>query len=345
MLPGSKRETFHLMLAARHRVRRGIDPPQAHTALERLPEQIAALTASRALISEESLAAATPKQVRDLLDRLVPLEVHLVVTVRDLARQVPSFWQQKLKNGEGFGFTEYVDAVVARTPEAQRFWRNQDLPVVLGIWRGGVPAERIHLVPVPPAGTPGDVLLHRFCAVVGVDPATLDTAVPRRNPSLGLAQAELLRRVNIELADEWKVRGIYPTLGKMYFARAVLGQQAGTPARLPVGRRDWCIGLAREYVAHAGASGYDVVGDLEDLIPADDTFAEDAQEVSEADVAAASTTALAAMLTERGRRIQRRRRRAAGRQARRLARSEPAPRRSLARRALGRLRRMLLRPR
>ena len=59
-------------------------------------------------------------------------------------------------------------------------------------WSVIAPPERIHVVTVPPSGTPPEVLLERFCSVIGVDPAALDREVPRANESLGQVQAELL---------------------------------------------------------------------------------------------------------------------------------------------------------
>ena len=67
LVPGSKRDTFHLMLRVRQRYNPGFDPPAVADALDRLPGQLAKAKGPRALISEESLAPASDVQIRELV--------------------------------------------------------------------------------------------------------------------------------------------------------------------------------------------------------------------------------------------------------------------------------------
>ena len=101
LVPPTKRESFELMVvirdryadAARRRVR-----PQHPRAVHRASSR--RRTGSRAVYSQESLAAARPAQIERLLDACGDREVHVVVTVRDLARALPSAWQEELKAGQ-----------------------------------------------------------------------------------------------------------------------------------------------------------------------------------------------------------------------------------------------------
>jgi hypothetical protein len=197
MVPGSKAETFTLMLALRGRLREGVDPQSAYDAPARLRDLVAGESAPRLLLTEESIAPATVEQVRVLAENLPGVEVHVVLTVRDLARAIPSVWQQKITGSGRQPLDAYLEDVVGRSRRARSFWASQDLPAVLERWSVIAPPERIHVVTVPPSGTPPEVLLERFCSVIGVDPAALDREVPRANESLGQVQAELLRRVNV----------------------------------------------------------------------------------------------------------------------------------------------------
>jgi hypothetical protein len=316
LVPGSKRETFHLMLDVRGRYDERLDPADVATAVERLPAQLAA-AGERALVSEESLASATVAQARRLVEACGDREVHLVVTVRDLARLVPSMWQQQLRSGGTVGFDDYVDSLVRRQgPAAKRFWSNQGLLRVLDRWEKLVPAERIHVVTVPASG-PQTALLERYCSVLGVDAAPLASIVPPGNPSLGRVEAELLRRVNAELPPERRRRQVYGDVGKRYFSQRVLGGQRSGRARLPQRLEPWCAELAERMVERLASGGYEVVGDLDDLRPRPDSFEPDDRPVSDADVAAAAVTALTAMLDQRMARVQRRRRRRAASRSRR----------------------------
>ena len=301
LLPGSKRETFRVMLATRDRARPGVDGPEVTGALSRLRRSLAAALAEgradRFLLTEESLAPATAEQARRLVEHLDGTEVHLVLTVRDLARQVPSVWQQKVTARRRYSYDQYLAAVVDRRRRARDFWASQDLPAVLERWGSAVPAERIHVVTVPPAGSDPGLLLERFCAVLGVDPVALDTRVSRRNVSLGLVQTELLRRVNAELGGRLRRREAYRRAGKMYLGKRILSAQQGTPARLPRRLEEWCASVSASHVDAVREGRYDVVGALEDLLPAPSAFADDPQRVSEAEVADAAARAIAAMLT------------------------------------------------
>lgn len=316
LVPGTKRDTFHLMLDVRGRYDRDLDPPDVATAVERLPAQLEAATGRAALVSEESLAACTVAQARRLVDACVGREVHVVVTVRDLARVLPSMWQQQLRSGGDVGWDDYLDRVVSRQGSvAKRFWNNQGLVKVLERWSAVVPADRIHVVTVPPSGAPPTQLLERYCAVLGVDPAPLAAHTPRGNPSLGRVEAELLRRVNASLPAERRKRQVYGTVGKRYFSQDVLGELRSDRTRVPRRLESWCVQQAERVVATVAAGEYDVRGDLDDLRPRPESFGPDEGQVTDTEVAEVATAAITTMLEHRMTRLsrrQRRRRRAGG---------------------------------
>lgn len=300
LLPGTRAGAYHLMLAVRDQLREGIDPPKAFTVLRRLPRQAARLDTPHALISQESLAPASPDQVRRLVTALEPFEVHVVVTARDLARQIPSTWQQRMRTRRTEPYGAFVHGVATRGPHARVFWAQQDLPAVLDRWGSVVPAERIHLVTVPPPGTPGAVLLERFCAAVGVSPQSLDARTSRPNASLGAVQAELLRRVNAALGDRLPhPRRGYAAMVKRFLAGEILSAQPGERVSVPRELESWCTELAEAWAKDVAARGVDVVGDLADLVPAAAAFTGSAAAVDDAEVAASATEALAELLHRR----------------------------------------------
>jgi hypothetical protein len=310
LVPGTKRDTFHLMLDVRGRYDRELDPPDVATAVDWLPAQLAAASGAAALVSEESLASCTVAQGRRLVDACADREVHVIVTVRDLARVLPSMWQQQLRSGGAVGWDDYLDNVVRRQgPAAKRFWNNQGLVKVLQRWSAVVPAERIHLVTVPPSGAPPTLLLERYCEVLGVDPAPLAEHTPRGNPSLGRVEAELLRRVNAALPAERRRRQVYGTVGKRYFSQDVLGELRSDRTRVPQRLETWCGEQAERVVATVAAGEYDVHGDLDDLRPRPDSFGPDGGQVSDSEVAEVAVAAITTMLERRMARLARRQRR------------------------------------
>jgi hypothetical protein len=201
-----------------------------------------------------------------------------------------------------------------------------------------VPPERIHVVTVPQPGGDPQLLLKRFCQVVEVDPGSLTVDAPPRNDSLGHVQAELLRRVNEALDPELRRRDVHGPVAKRYFAGQILRQQQGAPAKLHVRHRQWCDDLARGYVADLRAAGFDVVGDLDELLPAATSYTQDDVPVDDTLVARAATDALAAILTkEADRREAARARRAEQARAQQHAELEAVGLSAKVRRRLGRL--------
>lgn len=305
LVPATRREAFELMLQVRERYDPQRDPASAADALQRFETELGAASGTRALVSQESLAAARPRQVRRLLAACADREVHVVLTVRDLARQLPSAWQQEVKAGKTQGFADFLERLQAaqRRGATSHPWIQLDAPAVLSRWAAELSVDRIHVVTVPPPGSPTTLLLERFCGVLGVDPDTLVPQERASNTSLGWVQVELLRRVNAELSDDMRRRQVYGDVGKRFFASQVLADQENERIRLPVGLRDWCEEVADQQIAALAAAGYDVVGDLEELRCAEGIFDDAPAGPGDADVADAAVEALGRILTMRGERV------------------------------------------
>ena len=144
LYPGAReREQFNAALDLRDIKFAGYDDPAVPGAWERLVGEVRAWPGT-AVISHEILAAATPEQVQRAVRSFGPADVHVVLTTRDLARQVPSTWQEHLKNRHATRWSDYVAAIreieagVEAAGEAarlaRRFWRAQDAADILQRW-------------------------------------------------------------------------------------------------------------------------------------------------------------------------------------------------------------------
>ena len=304
LVPGSKRGAFHLMLRVRDRYQPELDPPEVSQALERFTTALDEATGSRAWLSQESLAACTPEQIGTLLEACRDREVHVVLTVRDLGRQLPSSWQQALQSGASMEYGAYIERLRRLMEQGATDSRrlHLDPPLVLERWAEHVPPERIHVVTVPPAGGSPTLLLERYCRVLGVDPADLESEVASANRGLGRVQSEVLRRVNADLGPDVKRRQVYGTVGKRYFAVQVLGSQDGPRIKVPERFEAWCREVSDRHIAGMAAAGYAVEGDLGDLRSASASFATDELPPRNREVAASAIKALVVMLTERAER-------------------------------------------
>jgi hypothetical protein len=287
--------SVRLMLATRDRLRQGIDPLNRRQVFRALRAQLDEAP-MHVLISQEQLAGATVEQVERLFAQMPDFEVHVVVTTRSLARQVPSSWQERIKTRSLWEFGDYAAAIAKREEAVADFWRHHDLLDVLQRWGGTLPPERVHVVTVPPAGSPPELLLDRFCGVLGVDPAEFVREQPRENSSLGLVQAELLRRVNVALGDRLPTpREGYSRAAKSWLAPKVLTRQRGVPPAMARDLEPFCRATAQEWKDGVRAAGYDVVGDLDDLVPDPSQFVE-VSAVDEESVAQSAIEALARIL-------------------------------------------------
>lgn len=221
------------------------------------------------VISQELLGDRSGEDVARVMADLDFAEVHVVVTARDLGRQLPAAWQEDLKNRHHTTFPDWLDAVRPGTTRDERhadlFWLRQDVPAVLRRWRADLPVERVHVVTVPPRGGHPSALWGRFATVLGVDPDVVVLPEKPRNKSLGWLEAEFIRRLN-ERADYSIAWPLYFTRITDHLAKHVLPERPGSvPVSLPAAERGWVSALADEYVAELAEAGYHVVGDLEEL--------------------------------------------------------------------------------
>ncbi len=302
----SLRDHFFLTLALRGRLDPQVDPLPAQTVLQRLQRELRAADDADLIISHELLSAVAQPQVDELLAMLADCDVHVVVTARDLARQVPSEWQQAVKTRFQKTYDDFVSSVVAG--DAPHFWAVQDIAAVADRWGRSLPPGNVHIVTLPPPGAGPEILLARFCRVVGLDAETLDTGRVRINTSIGYEQSELVRRINVALGERLpNPRSGYNRAVKFWFAETVLTRQPSVQRLvLPPEHGEWARATTARMTARIEQAGYDVVGDLRDLVPREEPLAQSLHAPTDAEVAAAAVEALAAVLDARGTRGQKR---------------------------------------
>ncbi len=246
------------------------------------------------ILSNELLGGVTAEQAEQVVDALggAGRDVHVVFTARDLARQLPSDWQEHLKHRHDVTLSRFVGDLVtlgrdAPAPFGELFWGLHDPETVLSTWAELVPAERVHVVtvpqgrtqsaPPPPADQPqsrsgSQQLWQRFAAAAGLQHLDVDLDVEPRNVSLGVVEAELLRRLNTLLRGRLTHEDQYEYLVRRMLSERVLASPQRSVAvserpTLPPEQQEWALQRSRQMVEHLEQAGYDVVGDLAELIP------------------------------------------------------------------------------
>ena len=218
-------------------------------------------------------------------------EVHVVVTARDLGRVLPSAWQQRVKMGARMPYRKFLGSV-RREDGDRKFWRYQDVPAILRVWTAGLPGDRVHVVVVPGPGAPRDELWVRTSSVLGLDVTGLDTEAQRPNDSLGVVEAELLRRVNDTVPREHRTAAYSRHLKGSFVPRALVGSAPRDSFAIPDNHVSWIEESAAAVVATLRASPYDVVGELDDLLPALAADGRTPDQVSDAELLSVAAVAL-----------------------------------------------------
>jgi hypothetical protein len=268
----------------------GTDLAPSSGAWDRLAETARDWRRGTVVVSHELLSDATATQVQRVVSSFGRTEVHVVYAARGLGLQVPLAWQEWVRNGGTASFEAYANRVVTRDSHrmARVFWASHDIGAVLARWSASVPAERMHVLTVPTGPDQDAVLWERFARTLGIDPRRFKVGGDERRNLLGLAENEVLRLLNVESGGQVRADALERV------RRTLAAGSDATPA-LPVVHAGWLRDETDRQVAAIKDGGYDVVGDVNDLIPGADVCAtDDAQVTPEAErVVAAQTHALA----------------------------------------------------
>ena len=224
------------------------------------------------LISHETLAHASPDDIARAVRSFATDDVRVLITCRDLARQLPAVWQEMVKNRSTTPYDAFLTRVIAdwSAPGGPRsaFWRAQHVTGLVGRWADQVGVDRVHVVTVPPRGADRGELWTRFTRAAELPAAAYAFPQDDGNTSMGTAEAEMLRRLNplLDGALDWPT---YDVLVKKGLAAKVLAG-SGLHGRLglPSVWSATVSEIAESTVASLEGSGVHVVGDLDDLLPA-----------------------------------------------------------------------------
>ena len=132
------------------------------------------------MLSHERLVLAGSAQAERAVRSLEPRRLTIVITARDLARQVASSWQQQVKQRFRGPLAEFAADVLERAPAAEEFWRQQDVLAAVDTWLEHVPVGQVVLVTVPSSGERPELFWERFVYACGIDPSGFDLDVATR---------------------------------------------------------------------------------------------------------------------------------------------------------------------
>ena len=278
---------------------------EAVGAWDRLAAQVRAWP-DTAIVSHEILATASRTQVARALESLRSgdTDIHVVLSARDLVRQIPAEWQENVKHRRTTTYADFLAHL--RDPSRQQgvaswFWGVQEVPDILDRWGSTLPREHVHLVTVPPTGSPRELLGTRFAQALRLDPDTFAVEDTRTNPSLGVSEAAVVRRLNEQIAEIVPNHHYRAIVREALVHQHLSGDRRSAPLSVPQDVWEWAADLSRTWVVELAQRGYDVVGDLDDLLPAEPLPFVDPDAPTDAELADATMRALTAMTLEAAR--------------------------------------------
>jgi len=297
--------TQHMEVALKPLLAAGwTEAQQADTrsALRAVTQRLRRSQQQRLLLTIEDLAELADWQAELLLEALDEFDVHVVITARHWAKQIPSEWQQCVKERLTTPYQDYVRGIRDRdgAPHTEQFIARQHVPGIAERWGRALDPDHVHVIAVPPSSKDPDLLLGLFCSVLEVDPKVLTAPPKARNLSLGYQQAETLRRLNVALGK--RLPDFYTQYRRAVrrdVARGTLLRQDGDPLRLPEEFVTWCSEESAAQVKELVDRGYHLVGDPDHLV-FDGRQGEPAfREVTDAQVADTAVQALATLAVRR----------------------------------------------
>lgn len=229
-----------------------------------------------AVISHELLARIEAEGRARAVGDLGTDDVRVVITARDLGRQLPAVWQENVKNRNEETYKFFLHAVFEQwegideelaASRAARFWRAQDIVGVAERWAKLVGREALTIVTVPHSGAEPDELWTRFARACNVPALDFQMPLEPQNQSMGAIESEVLRRMNARFPQSlpWPR---YEALVKRTFAIEVLAASRSHGALVvPAAWRKATRQAAEKQVAGLAAAGYRVVGHLDELLP------------------------------------------------------------------------------
>jgi hypothetical protein len=182
------------------------------------------------------------------------------------------------------------------TDPARGFWSRHDLVAICETWAAVVPPSHLHVVTVPQSGASPTVLLERVCSVVGLDASTLVEQPKQANEMVGVAGTEVIRQINVRLDGRLHQRQ-YDRVVKAFLVRALAQSTNAARFAVPEEELGWLTKLSEETVVALQRAGYDIVGDLGDLMPRADPASRRPDDASQAELLETALDS-AALLTE-----------------------------------------------
>jgi hypothetical protein len=230
--------------------------------------------ARRVLLSSEFFADAEPHAIDRVVADLDPARVHVAVTLRPLARIIPSQWQQYVQNRLTMPFEDWLDAVLnqPRGKVTPTFWQRHRHDELVARWSQVVGQANVTVIAL--ADEDREMIFRVFEELLGLTPGTLMADPELANRSMSLAEIEVIRAFNGAFQAAGLPSALYDRI--LHTGAASLQvRRAPDPREGRVELPAWALApiaeISRTMVESIAGSGVRIVGDLDSLrwVPAE----------------------------------------------------------------------------
>jgi hypothetical protein len=233
----------------------------------RLVGEIERAREPRIVISSEFLADAKPEAIRTVIDDLGGDRVHIVVTLRPLAKILPSQWQQFVQSGAQKPFDDWLDAIFNDPSKVTpTFWRRHRHDALIARWAEAAGPSNVTVVALDDRDH--TMVTRVFERLVGLSEGTLVADDDLTNRSMTMAEIEVVRAFNQGYFAEGLGRPLHTQVMR-FGAASYMKARSPDPAEPRVEAPQWALDraavVAREMVDAIVASGVRIIGDPERL--------------------------------------------------------------------------------
>ncbi|MDN0200978.1 hypothetical protein [Streptomyces sp. S.PNR 29] len=266
--PAHSRHPMEAALAACARPPMMGDPVPTGRHWTRLLEQVGATGERTSVVSSEFFAdAGDEATAARIVEQIGGDRVHVLVTLRPLAKIMPSQWQQYVQNGLRMGYEEWLEHMLRKAPYEKptpSFWRRHRHDRLVERWMRAVGPERLTVVVVDDRDRDG--LMRTFEALLGL-PGNLLRPVPdTANRSLTLAETEMLRNLNQQFRGNDLPEELYSRLVRNGAVPHMKNACPPSPRDVKIGTPMWAAeaaaAIGAEMAGRMRGMGVRVLGDL-----------------------------------------------------------------------------------
>jgi hypothetical protein len=199
---GGTRNPMQAVLAFRGQQMPGKPPPRPEQ-WDKLVAQVAAAANQRVVVSSEFLGTAGVETGRRAVQLLGGPRVHVVVTLRPLAKMMPSQWQQYVRSrATTSSYDDWLDGMLRKPPfkrPTPSFWTRNHHDALVERWASIVGPENLTVTIVDEADR--TFLMRTFEDLLGLPAGLLVADKDTENRSMTLAETELVRQINVEFKN------------------------------------------------------------------------------------------------------------------------------------------------